>query len=72
MHRVEQAGGSKSFWRIGPAARRERLSDQAWDELVDELRLQGWEPNSLRRSEYYVLLQRVEPEPLTLRATYPS
>ena len=66
---LEAVGGSKSFWRVGPAGHRERLADDAWDELVNELRLQGWEPNSLRRSEYYVLLQRVEPERFTLRAT---
>jgi hypothetical protein len=69
---LEAVGGSKSFWRIGPSGLRERLSDEAWDDLVNELRLQGWEPNSLRRSDYYVLLQRVEPEPFTLGQTHPS
>lgn len=69
---LQAVGGSRSFWRIGPAEFRERLADEAWDELVNTLRLEGWEPNSLRRSEYYVLLQRVGREPLTFRPRYPS
>ena len=68
---LETVGGSRSFWRFGPAALRTRVSDQAWDDLVNDLRVQGWEPNFLRRSEYYVLLQRVEDEPIPLREPTP-
>jgi hypothetical protein len=58
---LETVGGSRSFWSVGGARLRERRSEEAWDELVNDLRVQGWEPNPLRRSDYYVLLQRTEP-----------
>ena len=51
---------SRSFWRVGGAARRELLAEDAWDDLMNELRLSGWEQESARRSDYYVSLRRVD------------
>jgi len=52
---------SRSFWRVGGGAWRERLAEDAWDDLMNDLRLSGWEPESARRSDFYVSLRRVEP-----------
>jgi hypothetical protein len=51
---------SRSFWRVGGAAWGERLAEDAWDDLMNDLRLSGWEPESARRSDFYVSLRRVE------------
>lgn len=53
---------SKGFWSIGGADARERSAEDVWDELVNELRASGWEPEPTRRSDFYVLLKPVEPE----------
>jgi hypothetical protein len=53
---------SRSFWRVGGERFRERAADRAWDELIEDLRVAGWEPYSARRSDFYVLLRRIEPE----------
>ena len=53
---------SRSFWRVGGgAAWRRRLAEDAWDDLMNELRQSGWEQESARRSDYYVSLRRVDP-----------
>jgi hypothetical protein len=52
--------GSRSFWRVGGTARRERSAEDAWDDLMNELRLAGWEQESARRSDFYVSLRRIE------------
>jgi hypothetical protein len=54
---------SRSFWHIGGADARERVAEDAWDDLLNELRTSGWEPDPTRRSDFYVLLQPVAPEP---------
>jgi hypothetical protein len=56
---VKQLSGSRSFWRVGAAGARERAAAEAWDELIDALRAEGWEP-ATQRSDYYVLLRRVD------------
>jgi hypothetical protein len=58
--RLSAHASSRSFWRIGGAAWRERLAEDAWDDLMNDLRLSGWEPGSARRSDFYVSLHRVE------------
>jgi hypothetical protein len=57
--KVSRVGRSRSFWRIGGEAQRERAADDAWIDLVEDLRNAGWEPDS-PRSDYYVLLRRVD------------
>ena len=64
----EEGGGgpnvvasSRSFWRVGRAASNERVAEGTWDDLMNELRLSGWEQESARRSDYYVSLRRVGP-----------
>jgi len=54
---------SRSFWRVGGGAWRERLAEDAWDDLMNDLRLSGWEPESARRSDFYVSLRRLESGP---------
>jgi hypothetical protein len=51
---------SRSFWRVGDSAWRERAAEDAWDDLMNELRLSGWEQESARRSDYYVSLRRID------------
>jgi hypothetical protein len=57
---VRELGRSKSFWRVGGEGFREHAAGHAWDELVEDLRTSGWEPDSERRSDFYVLLREVE------------
>jgi hypothetical protein len=57
--KVRRVARSRSFWRVGGVARRERAADDAWSDLVNDLRAAGWEPDS-PRSDYYVLLRRVD------------
>jgi hypothetical protein len=52
---------SRSFWSIGGA--RTRMAEDAWDDLLNELRTAGWEPDPNWHSDFYVLLQPVAPEP---------
>ena len=52
---------SRSFWTVGRAAWQERVAEDAWDDLMNDLRLSGWEPESARRSDYYVALRRIDP-----------
>ncbi len=66
---TEQVGGARSFWRVGGERFRERAAERAWDDLVDDLRRSGWEPDSGRRSGFYVLLRRIEPDPPSLLPT---
>jgi hypothetical protein len=54
---------SKSFWSVGGDRIRGRLAEDAWDELVNDLRSSGWEPDPNWHSDFYVLLQPIEPEP---------
>jgi hypothetical protein len=56
---VRRVARSRSFWRIGSVARRELATYDVWYELVNDLRATGWEPES-PRSDYYVLLRRVD------------
>lgn len=58
----ETIATSRSFWNVGPAGARERVAEDAWDDLVNDLRATGWEPEPTRRSDLYVLLQPVQPE----------
>ena len=53
---------SRSFWNLGGGEMRERLAENAWDDLMNDLRAAGWEPDPVRRSDFYVLLHAVEPE----------
>ena len=39
---------SRSFSKIGSAAGRERVAEDAWDDLMNDLRLAGWEPAQRR------------------------
>jgi hypothetical protein len=57
---VGELARSKSFWRVGGEGFHERAAEHAWDEFVDDLRTSGWEPDSARRSDFYVLLREVE------------
>ena len=64
---ADEAGGelsvqasSRSFWHLGGAAWRERLAEDAWDDLMNDLRMSGWEQESARRSDFYVSLRRIE------------
>jgi hypothetical protein len=57
---VRELARSRSFWRVGGEGFREHAAEQAWDELVQDLRTSGWEPDSERRSDFYVLLREVE------------
>ena len=57
---VGKVAGSRSFWRVGGEHFRERAAERAWDDLVNDLRGSGWEPDSGRRSDFYVLLRKVE------------
>ncbi len=54
-----EVASSRSFWRFGRAASRERVAEDTWDDLMNGLRLSGWEQESARRSDYYVRLRRV-------------
>jgi hypothetical protein len=56
----DEVAVSKSFWNLGGASVRERLAEDAWDDLMNDLRVSGWEPDPTRRSDFYVLLQPVE------------
>lgn len=60
---------SGSFWNVGGAVTRERLAEDAWDELVNDLRASGWEPDPTRRSDFYVLLQPVEQDDMSIVPT---
>lgn len=60
---------SKSFWSVGGASLRERLAEDAWDELMNDLRVSGWEPDPTRRSDFYVLLQPVGPKETSIVPT---
>jgi hypothetical protein len=53
---------SRSFWSLGGERIRGRLAEDAWDELLNDLRSSGWEPDPDWHSDFYVLLQPVEPE----------
>jgi hypothetical protein len=57
----EPVATSKSFWNVGGSGMRERVAEDAWDDLMNDLRASGWEPEPTRRSDFYVLLQHVEP-----------
>jgi hypothetical protein len=57
--KVSRVARSRSFWRVGGVARRERAADDAWADLVNDLRAAGWELDS-PRSDYYVLLRRID------------
>ena len=67
--RVERLGSSKSFWRVGGATRRERAAEDAWIDLVNDLRLTGWEPDLARRSDFYVLLRQADVGPSSILPT---
>jgi hypothetical protein len=61
---------SRSFWSIRGAGAQERVAEDVWDDLMNDLRASGWEPDPTRRSDFYVLLQPVEPEePVSIVST---
>jgi hypothetical protein len=66
---VKRVASSRSFWRVGSAAGRERAAGDAWNELIDDLRVEGWEPDSTRPSSFYVLLRRVDTAPSSILPT---
>ena len=67
--KVRRVGGSRSFWRVGSAAGRERAAEDAWTDLINDLRVSGWEPDSTRTSSFYVLLRRVDTTPSSILPT---
>ena len=58
----EAVASSRTFWNVGRDTSRERAAEDAWDELMDDLRAAGWEPDPARRSDYYALLRPIAPE----------
>jgi hypothetical protein len=56
---VRRVARSRSFWRVGGDIRREQAAEAVWSDLVNDLRAAGWEPD-VQRSEYYVLLRRID------------
>jgi hypothetical protein len=56
----EPVAASRSFWNVGGVGMRERVAEDAWDDLMNDLRASGWEPDPTRRSDFYVLLQPVQ------------
>jgi len=58
----EAVARSRSFWNIGRDTSRDRAAEDAWDELMNDLRAAGWEPDPARRSDYYALLRPIVPE----------
>jgi hypothetical protein len=60
---------SRSFWRVGGDARREGAADDAWNDLVNDLRATGWEPASAQPSDFYVLLRPVDTSPSSIVPT---
>jgi hypothetical protein len=60
----ETVASSRSFWNVGGGELRERVAEDAWDDLMNDLRAEGWEPDPTRRSDFYVLLNPVPPEGL--------
>jgi hypothetical protein len=67
--KVKRVGRSRSFWRVGSAAGRERAAEDAWTDLINDLRVSGWEPDSTRPSSFYVLLRRVDTTPSSILPT---
>jgi hypothetical protein len=65
----DAVAASKSFWNVGGASVRERLAEDAWDELMNDLRASGWEPDPTRRSDFYVLLKPTEPDATSIVPT---
>ena len=66
--KVSHVARSRSFWRVGDVARREQRAEDAWYELVNELRAGGWEP-SAQRSDFWVPLRRVDEAPSSILPT---
>jgi hypothetical protein len=66
--KVSRLARSRSFWRVGDVARRERSADDAWYELVNELRAGGWEP-STQRSDFWVPLRHIDNGPSSFLPT---
>jgi hypothetical protein len=60
--KAKAVAASKGFWNVGGDDVRERAAEDAWDELVNDLRVAGWEPEPTRRSDFYILLQPIEHE----------
>ena len=58
----EAVASSRTFWNVGRDTSRERAAEDAWDELMDDLRAAGWEPDPARRSDYYALLRPIASE----------
>ena len=58
----EAVASSKSFWNVGPDTSRARAAEDAWDDLMNDLHADGWEPDPARRSEFYALLRPIVPE----------
>ena len=58
----EAVASSRAFWNVGRDTSRERAAEDAWDDLMNDLRTAGWEPDPARRSDYYALLRPITPE----------
>ena len=67
--KVKRLASSKSFWRVGGVTRRERAAEDAWVDLVNDLRISGWEPDLDRRSDFYVLLRQTGAGPSSILPT---
>jgi hypothetical protein len=69
---VRVAASSPSFWSVGPSSLCERAADDAWNDLVVELRRSGWEPDLQSPSAYfvpYVKLRRMEDAAVSILPT---
>jgi hypothetical protein len=66
--KVSHVARSRSFPRVGDVARREESADDAWRDLVNELRAGGWEP-SAQLSDFWVPLRRVDDGPSSILPT---
>jgi hypothetical protein len=65
---VKRVASSRSFWRVGGAPQREHAADDVWSDLVNELRVAGWEP-SAPQSSFWVPLRRIENRPSAILPT---
>ena len=56
--RTHELRRSRAFWQIGRHSWQRRMAEDAWDELANDLRAEGWEVDVTGRYEYFVPLRR--------------
>ena len=56
--RAREVRRSRAFWLLGREAWQSRMAEDAWDELANELRAEGWEVDVTGRYEYFIPLRR--------------